>query len=132
MVVFIPFLWVGLPGYSCDAATASSIAVEFLLSSFSLGVACLVALFPLSFSRCSLSRSSLPFLSSELLASGPLLLVVLCGWLARFSPSFFFFCAPGYSSVIGYSLCLILMVYRLLRSAFSYAASWLRLSALLK
>ena len=42
------------------------------------------------------------------------------------------FCAPGYSSVIGYSLCLFLIVYLWLRKAFSYAASWLRPSVLLK
>ena len=59
-------------------------------------------------------------------------LLVLFGWLVRLARVFFSFVRFCYSSVIGCSLCLFLMVYRWLRSAFSYAASWLRLSVLLK
>ena len=91
MVVLIPFLWVSLPGHSCDAAIASSNAVAFLLSSFSLGVACLVVLFPHSLSALFVLLSSPPLLSSELLAGGSPSLLVLFGWLARLAPSFFLF-----------------------------------------
>ena len=67
MVVLIPFFWVSLPGHSCDAAIASSNAVAFLLSSFSLGVACLVVLF---------SSLSLGALCVALLSSPSLLRIV--------------------------------------------------------
>ena len=104
VVVFISFPWAGLPGPCCDAAFASSNAVAFLLPSFSLCVACLLSLGALAL----LSSPSLFRIVGRRLPS----LLVLFGWLARLAPSFSFLYALGYSSVIGYSLCLFLMVYR--------------------
>ena len=90
VVVFISFPCAGLPGPCCDAAFASSTAVAFLLSPFSLCVACLcIACLTLSWCFALPSSPSLFRIVGQRLPS----LLVSFGWLVSLPEFSFPLCA---------------------------------------